>query len=222
MHYYQFNIGDYRRQTHHLTLLEHGIYRNLLDTYYLTEKPLCSDIAKLMRSHSVRTANEKEALKNILSDFFELSDDGYHHSVCDKTIDKYREKSEKARKSAEARWGENANALQPDSEGNTNQEPITNNQQPVTKDKKPLSRFAPPTLKEVSDYCAERKNPVDPEKFIDFYESKGWMVGKNKMKSWKASVRTWEKQSSNNSKSSSRNMQMADEESISFREPDVR
>lgn len=54
-------------------------------------------------------------------------------------------------------------------------------------------RFTPPTLEEVSNYCIERRNDIDPERFIDFYESKGWMVGKNKMKDWKAAVRSWEK-----------------------------
>ena len=52
--------------------------------------------------------------------------------------------------------------------------------------------FTPPTLDQVKAYCCERNNNVDPQRFIDFYESKGWMVGKNKMKDWKASVRTWE------------------------------
>ena len=53
--------------------------------------------------------------------------------------------------------------------------------------------FKKPTLEEVKQYCLERNNNIDAEKFIDFYESKGWMVGKNKMKDWKACVRTWEK-----------------------------
>ena len=53
-------------------------------------------------------------------------------------------------------------------------------------------RFKPPTLQEVKAYCIERNNDIDPERFIDFYESKGWMVGKNKMKDWKAAVRSWE------------------------------
>ena len=57
---------------------------------------------------------------------------------------------------------------------------------------KKSSPFVPPTLEEVKAYCQERGNGVDPQKFIDFYESKGWMLGKNKMKDWKASVRTWE------------------------------
>lgn len=53
--------------------------------------------------------------------------------------------------------------------------------------------FTPPTLEEVKDYCKERNRGVDPEKWINFYQAKGWMVGKNKMKDWKAAVRTWEK-----------------------------
>jgi hypothetical protein len=53
--------------------------------------------------------------------------------------------------------------------------------------------FNKPKLSEVKDYCLERQNNIDAEAFIDFYESKGWMVGKNKMKDWKAAVRTWER-----------------------------
>ena len=53
-------------------------------------------------------------------------------------------------------------------------------------------RFIPPTLDEVSAYCTERQNHIDPQHFIDFYASKGWMVGKNRMKDWQAAVRTWE------------------------------
>ena len=51
-------------------------------------------------------------------------------------------------------------------------------------------RFYPPTLDEVKQYCEERKNNIDPMAFIDFYSSKGWMIGKNRMKDWKAAVRT--------------------------------
>lgn len=54
-------------------------------------------------------------------------------------------------------------------------------------------RFVKPTLEEVTAYCKERKNNVDPQRFIDFYESKGWKVGNQPMKDWKACVRTWEK-----------------------------
>ena len=53
--------------------------------------------------------------------------------------------------------------------------------------------FVPPSVEEVASYCFERHNSVDPESFVNFYASKGWMVGKNKMKDWKAAVITWEK-----------------------------
>ena len=53
-------------------------------------------------------------------------------------------------------------------------------------------RFTPPTIEEVTEYCQERKNKVNPQAFIDFYESKDWMIGKNKMKNWKNAVHTWE------------------------------
>lgn len=55
------------------------------------------------------------------------------------------------------------------------------------------TRFSPPSLDEVQAYIAERGSAVDAQQFIDFYASKGWMVGKNRMKDWKAAVRTWEK-----------------------------
>lgn len=53
--------------------------------------------------------------------------------------------------------------------------------------------FAPPSLEEVKGYCSERKNDVDPEKWLNHYQAKNWMIGKNKMKDWQAAVRTWEK-----------------------------
>lgn len=53
--------------------------------------------------------------------------------------------------------------------------------------------FVPPTVDEVAEYCRERSNGIDAESFVSFYESKGWMIGRNKMKDWKAAVRTWER-----------------------------
>ncbi len=65
-------------------------------------------------------------------------------------------------------------------------------------------RFTPPTLAEVQSYVAERQSPVDPQGFIDFYESKGWLVGKTPMKDWKAACRNaekWERWNRNDSRS---------------------
>ena len=54
------------------------------------------------------------------------------------------------------------------------------------------TRFQKPTLDEVKAYCVERKNSIDPNRFISYYEANGWKVGKNPMKDWKAAVRSWE------------------------------
>lgn len=54
-------------------------------------------------------------------------------------------------------------------------------------------RFKKPSVNDIIDYCKERNNNIDAEAFIDFYESKDWKIGKNKMKDWKAAVRTWER-----------------------------
>jgi predicted phage replisome organizer len=62
---------------------------------------------------------------------------------------------------------------------------------------KPKRVFTIPTLQDVSDYCTERKNNVDADRWFNYYSSNGWMVGKNHMKDWKAAVRTWESESGN-------------------------
>lgn len=62
---------------------------------------------------------------------------------------------------------------------------------PESTPKKKTSRFIPPTEEEVKQYCLENGYALDTQRFVDFYECKGWMVGKNKMKDWKAAVRTW-------------------------------
>lgn len=73
---------------------------------------------------------------------------------------------------------------------------INKREQTITKEnkteQKETKRFKIPTIDEVSAYCRERGNGVNPQKFIDFYASKGWKVGNQPMKDWKACVRTWE------------------------------
>lgn len=73
------------------------------------------------------------------------------------------------------------NPIQSESESNPN-----------PKEKKPLARFTPPTVDEVNAYCWERGNRVNAQRFVDFYSAKGWKIGQNPMKDWKAAVRTWE------------------------------
>ena len=76
-------------------------------------------------------------------------------------------------------------------------EPIPDNKPDNDTDRVALKRFTPPTVDEVAAYCGERNNRIYPQTFVDFYASKGWVVGKSKMKDWKAAIRTWEKRDGN-------------------------
>ena len=66
--------------------------------------------------------------------------------------------------------------------------------------------FLKPTINDVKLYCLERNNKINAENFYDFYESKDWLIGKNKMKDWKACVRTWESREKDNPKFKSEGM----------------
>ena len=129
---------------------------------------------------------------------------------------KAKEKTEKRRKAAMERWSKsmqnNANAepcMQVHASASnsmqvhdfasqnknknieTEKETESESKSVVLRGGKP--RFTPPTLDEVLAYCDERQNNVDAERFIDFYEAKGWKVGNQPMKDWRAAVRTWER-----------------------------
>lgn len=176
MHYYQFNIADYRKDTSHLSLLEHAIYRLLLDTYYLNEEPLTRDKKKLMRTHCVRNAEEVRAFENVLNDYFEETEDGYFHGKCAEELEKIYEKSAKAKASAEARWnkknnknkgikkeecGKDANALRTDSEGNANGM-LPNTQYPIPNNNTPPKNSKKKTAVMLKTYIADLKSQGEP------------------------------------------------------------
>ncbi len=89
---------------------------------------------------------------------------------------------------------------QPSDQQETNKRPTRD--QPIEQESKEyknnniynIAHFSKPTVEQIAAYCKERGNCVDAQVFFDFYESKGWMVGRNKMKNWQAAVRTWERQ----------------------------
>lgn len=78
--------------------------------------------------------------------------------------------------------------------------PTPNNINNNIKNNISVTRFVKPKVEEIDSYCKERKNNVDAQQFFDYYESKGWKVGKSPMKDWKSAVRTWERNDFNNHK----------------------
>lgn len=128
MYYYQFNIGDYQSHTSHLSETEDLVYRRLLDWYYLHEIPIPLDEAEVSRQ--IRMRSHTESIAIVLQEYFERTDDGWIHHRANKEIAKAGDKSEKAKASANARWGKkDANALPTQSESNA-----THNTLPITQD----------------------------------------------------------------------------------------
>lgn len=123
---------------------------------------------------------------------------GYLRRVIDEDNERYILRCERQRENAKKRWEEkNAMACDgmPTDANDANSKSKSKSKSTIKEDREvSVRRFTPPTLSQISAYCAERKNKVDPERFYNFYASKGWMVGKNKMVDWKAAVRTWEKE----------------------------
>ena len=137
MFYYIHHIGDYLAHTAHLSLLEHGVYCRLLQVYYLTEKPI--PIEEPHRTIGAKSQEEQNAVNQVLKEFFQQTPNGWMSKRCEQELEAVRMKSEKARKSAKARW--DANALQTQSERNAIQEPISNIQNPKLSTSIPISNI---------------------------------------------------------------------------------
>lgn len=165
MHYYQFNIGDYMRDTAHLDEMEDLAYRRMLDLYYLRESPLpleVKEIAKLirMRSHC-------ECIADVLQEFFESTANGWINSKADAVLSSIYSKSEKAKKAAEKRWKKqpvkNADALQThcqdDADGML---PNTHNPIPINPDT------------HLKDLVDSGESPVEQKDFIQDLFDKFW------------------------------------------------
>ena len=202
MNTYEFHIGDYYRRTKNLSQIEHYIYRSLLDECYLSETPLPADIRLIMREIGL-TSDQKDDLEYILDRYFELDDDGYHHEHVEQVLARVYAKSEQAKEAADIRWDKyrrkanaskkNANGKRPHSDSKANGMPPSNPLTPLPSNPKKTAtkRFVAPSLGQIKDYKQEKDLNIDPEAFIDFYESKGWMIGKNKMRDWKSAARGW-------------------------------
>jgi uncharacterized protein YdaU (DUF1376 family) len=114
LNYYERHIGDYLKDTAHLSLLEHGVYTRLMDVYYTREGAIpAADVARLI---GARSRDERAALHAVLAEFFELVDDSHRQERCEREISRYQDKQAKAKRSAEARWS----AGKTQSEGNAN------------------------------------------------------------------------------------------------------
>lgn len=123
MNYYPFHIGDYASATRHLSWLEDAAYRRLLDVYYVREEPIPIDLRQVYRLVVASTDEQREAVDQVLSEFFMRTEAGYLHERCDTEIRCANDKKNKASQSAQQRWrnaSANNCALPSESERNAN------------------------------------------------------------------------------------------------------
>jgi len=116
VNYYEHHIGDYDSATAHLSLIEDAIYRRLICLYYRTEAPLPVDVKAVCRLVRAASKPERNTVQDVLGEFFDLREDGWHNDRCDAEIARFKDKQSKARRSADARW----NAQRSQSDGNAN------------------------------------------------------------------------------------------------------
>jgi uncharacterized protein YdaU (DUF1376 family) len=116
VNYVSWHLGDYARSAGHLSMQEDAAYRRLLDAYYVRERPLPPDVGECCKLVRASNKAERAAVDYVLGQYFVLTEEGYRQTRADREIAAYRSKQEKARSSANARWGEvggegSANAL---------------------------------------------------------------------------------------------------------------
>ena len=115
-------------------------------------------------------------------------------SQIDRDRAKYEAKCKRNSENAAMRW--DANACERMREDAKHAKDKDKDKDKDNKEKTPTGSkrkvFVAPSVDEVGAYCSERGNGIDPQAFVDFYASKGWMIGKSHMKDWRAAVRTWE------------------------------
>lgn len=146
MNYYQHHIGDFMRDTAHLSPVEECFYRRALDWYYVNEKPLPLDLDQVNRYLRAKTKTDRTAIGIVLSDFFKKTASGFMHSRCEIELEKFRCKKDASRENGKLGGRPKKNndlqnlgvsdglelGLNLETQNNLNQEPITNNQEPVT------------------------------------------------------------------------------------------
>lgn len=203
MNYYKRHLGDYAKDTRHLSLAEHGAYCLLLDYYYSTEKPIRDD--RCERIANAYTDDERKAVRSVLESFFTLTEEGWLNRRADVEISEFHDKSLKAKAAAAARWsGRNADASEthsdPHSGRNASHKPLAISQ------KEPKSLGAPkrpPTGSRLEDdwsppadwvEWAKDERPdldviLEVDKFRDFWISKPGKDGRKA--NWKATWRNW-------------------------------
>lgn len=182
-------------------LMKHGLKG--IGAFWCIVEMLYENEGVLMRTECERIAFELRVdcdfILSMIDDFDLFQNDGdvfYSKSVLNR-LETINAKRDKAKKSAEIRWGY-ANALRTQSDGNAVKESKEKKSNSIGQEEK--IRFVKPNRDDVRAYMIELNMADLSQRFVDYYESNGWRVGRNAMKDWKAAVRTWKQQNNEKTK----------------------
>tara|TARA_R110000868_G_C10960892_1_gene768480 strand:- start:3741 stop:4403 length:663 start_codon:yes stop_codon:yes gene_type:complete len=153
VNYYKHHLGDYAKDTPHLTLLEHGAYRVLMDAYYIAEKPLTLDMERLYAIVRATRPAERKVVDSVLAEFFIKDETGYHHKRIDEELEKYQEKAtqNKANGNRGGRPKITQSVSKDEPKNNLSHKPVTNNQETTTS----KTGANAPADPEIPDPCAQ-------------------------------------------------------------------
>jgi len=190
--------SDYLRDTMTLSLEEDAVYRRAIDFLWQNPEGIPTETGRLCRALRI-TSEEAGRLGWVLGKYLIVVEGCYTSA----RVNREREKAQKNRESKKSNGSLGGRPPKDKTETKPagydslklNETPSPSPSPSPSKSEEKVGRknFAPPTLIEVSAYCRERNNAVDPEKWMAYYVSNGWKVGKNSMKDWKSAVITWEK-----------------------------
>lgn len=164
-----------------------GVYWIIVEMLYQNGGELPLDIA---RNISVAYFTDFKVVESVINDFDLFENDGnvFWSVRIRQAIDNTKKVSDARKAAARQRWSRKQE--KPENPDNVPEEV------PKQEEQKKRTYFKPPTVEEVAAYVKEKGYSVDAEQFVAFYESKGWMIGKNKMQKWRAAVATWQRKQS--------------------------
>lgn len=160
-----------------------GVYWIIVEMLYQNGGELPLDIA---RNISVAYFTDFKVVESVINDFDLFENDGnvFWSVRIRQAIDNTKKVSDARKAASRQRWSRKQ------------EKPDIPEDVPKQEEQKKRTYFKPPTVEEVAAYVKEKGYSVDAEKFVSFYDSKGWMIGKNKMQKWRAAVATWQRKQS--------------------------
>lgn len=175
-----------------------GVYWIIVEMLYQNGGELPLDIA---RNISVAYFTDFKVVESVINDFDLFENDGnvFWSVRIRQAIDNTKKVSDARKAASRQRWSRKQEKPEnPESRKTASHPPAKEELSLFTQpeEQKKRTYFKPPTVEEVAAYVKEKGYSVDAEQFVAFYESKGWMIGKNKMQKWRAAVATWQRQRS--------------------------